>query len=111
MEAFGVREKTLISEAVVLRERLQRRLRPRADMLDHFGGRQCAELRGGAVILAAREPDQEAGGEQIARAGRIDQLVDRHGLHRLDCSSRDTTTQPFSLRVTTASFDVVRAAP
>src|SRR5436305_12413084 len=38
-------------------EVFQRSLGPCAEMLDHLGGRECAELRSGAVVLAARQPD------------------------------------------------------
>ena len=48
------------TEAVCLGERLQRRLRPRADVLDHLGRRQRAEPGAVAVVGAARQPDQEA---------------------------------------------------
>ena len=46
-------------------------------MLDHLSGGQRAEPRRRAMILTAREANQESGGEQIARPGRIDHLVDR----------------------------------
>ena len=70
----------------VLRESLQRGLRPRAEMLDHFGGRERAEPRAVAVILPARKPGQEAGREQVARAGRVDELADRRGRAPPRCS-------------------------
>ena len=71
-------------QAVLGGQRLERDRRAGADMLDHFGSRQRAEAGGGAVVLAARQPDQETGGEQIAGAGDVDHAVDRHRLHRLD---------------------------
>ena len=49
-------------------------------MLDHLRGRDRAESRGVAVILVAREPNQESGREQVARAGRVDEFVDRRFL-------------------------------
>src|SRR4051794_12454224 len=65
------------SEPVVLREGFQRRLGPRAEMLDDFGCRKRAEPRTVAMILAAGEAGEEPGSEQIARAGRVHQPVDR----------------------------------
>ena len=62
------------------------------------------------MIGAARKPEQEAGGEQVAGAGGVDQLVDRRGRHRFRDLSRVTTTQPFSLRVTAASLASLRSA-
>src|SRR3954453_12928760 len=46
-------------EAVLGGERLQRRLRARADMLDHFRRRQAAEPRGADRIFSARQTEQE----------------------------------------------------
>ncbi len=53
-------------------------------MLDDLGRRQRAEAGRGAVVLAARQADQETGGEQVAGAGDVDHTVDRHRLYRLD---------------------------
>ena len=64
----------LYRQPVLLRQLLQRHLRPRADMLDHLGGRQRAEPAGILVAGIAHQPEQESGGEQIAGAGGVDQL-------------------------------------
>src|SRR5262245_62750781 len=63
-------------EAVVARQVLERRFRPRAEMLDHLGGGERPEPCGGAIVDATRQPDQEAGGEQVARPGRVDDTFD-----------------------------------
>ena len=60
----------------------------------------CAAV---AMVAAARQPEQEARREQVAGAGGVDHLLDRRGRHRVTPSLL-TTTQPFSLRVTTASL-------
>src|SRR6185503_16358698 len=52
---------------VLAREVFQRRLGPRAEMLDHFGCRERAELRRGPVVFAARKSDEKSRREQIAR--------------------------------------------
>src|SRR6476620_362349 len=54
----------------------------RADMLDDLSRRQRAETRAGLVIAAANEAGQEAGGKEVAGAGRVDKIVDRRGRHR-----------------------------
>ena len=78
-------------------------------MLDHLGRRQRAEPRRGAVVLAARQADQEAGREQIAGAGDVDhRSIGIAGT--ASAPLRVTTTQPFSLRVTTASLASPRSA-
>ena len=87
-----------IVKPVLLREGLQRGLRPRAEMLDHLGGRERAEPRAVAMVLAARKPGHEPGGEQVARAGRIDELVDRRGRHRLVAFARDHDAALFAAR-------------
>jgi len=50
-------------EAIVLRQSLERRLGPGAEMLDHFGRHQRPEPRRVAIVGAAREPDQKTRGE------------------------------------------------
>ena len=51
-------------------------------MLDHFGGGDRAQLKARLQPQPARFTGQEAGGEQIARAGGVDQPVDRLGRDR-----------------------------
>src|ERR1700722_20287134 len=51
-------------------------------MWDRHGGGQRVEPAAGAVIGAARQTREEAGGEKIAGAGRIDNALDRKGLYR-----------------------------
>ena len=104
------RERALNRQPALLRQFLQRHLRPRADVLDHFGGRERAELAALLVRQIAREAVQEAGREEIAGAGRVDQLLDRRGRRRDAPSVGVTTTQPFSLRVTTPSLTSLRSA-
>ena len=48
-------------------------------MLDHLGGGDRAELQRALELEPARLAQQEAGSEQVAGAGRVDQLVDRLG--------------------------------
>src|SRR6185503_669797 len=74
---------------VLAREVFQRRLGPRAEMLDHFGCRECAEPRRGPVVFAARKSDEKTCREQIARAGGIHELVDRRRAHGLVAVARD----------------------
>src|SRR6185369_5867588 len=79
----------LQAEPVLVRQRLERDRRACPDMLDHFRRRQRAEPRRGAMVLAARMSDQEAGREQIAGAGRIRHFLDWHRRHHLDAVARD----------------------
>ena len=46
-------------------------------MLDDLGGGERAERRAGLQIRAARQPGEETRGVEIARAGRVDELLDR----------------------------------
>src|SRR5579859_398210 len=71
-------------QAILLRQRLQRDLRPRANVLDDFGGSERAQPPGILVAKAARKAKQEACREQIASAGGIDQSLDREGRYGLD---------------------------
>ena len=68
----------------LLRQFLQRHLRPRADVLDHFGGRERAKPAGIFMAGVTHQAEQEAGGEEIAGAGGVDQFLDRRGRHRDD---------------------------
>src|SRR4051812_30223394 len=45
-------------------------------MLDDLGGGNCAEVKRLFEALPASSTEQEAGCEQVTRAGRVDQLVD-----------------------------------
>ena len=79
------------------------RLGARAIMLDHFGGADRAEPEQFSRLLSRAPAEQEAGREQIARAGSVDQLADRLGRHlgalaaarsparRPRCASRPTS--------------------
>src|SRR6185437_14464923 len=60
-------------------ERLEVILGARAIMLDHLGGGDGAEAQRVFKLLAARRPEQEASGEQVARAGRVDERIDGLG--------------------------------
>jgi len=51
-------------QPVLLRQLLQRRQRPRADVLDHFGRGERAKPPGRRVTGAARQAEQESDGEQ-----------------------------------------------
>src|SRR5262249_19756396 len=53
-------------EPALLRQRLERGLRPSADVLDHLGGGERTEPPAAAKIGTARQSNQEPGGEQIA---------------------------------------------
>ena len=55
--------------------------RPRADLLDDQAGGQRAELAAILQARARRVAEQEAGGVEVAGAGRVDQFLD---LDRLD---------------------------
>ena len=59
-------------ETVLLRQGLELRLGPGAEMLDDLGRGERAEPRRGAVVGPARKSDQETGGEQVAGAGGVD---------------------------------------
>src|SRR5262245_14131156 len=85
-------------EAVVARQVLERRFRPRAEMLDHLGGGERPEPRGGAVVDAARQPDQEAGREQVARPGRVDHAVDAVRRNHVGFLPRHDQTALFAAR-------------
>ncbi len=50
-------------------------------MLDDFGGGDRAKLERSLEPEPARLAGEEAGGEQVARAGRVDQPLDRLGRH------------------------------
>src|SRR6267154_2232161 len=82
----------------LLCEVLERCLGPRTEMLDHFGGGERAELGGSPVVLIARKPDQEPRGEQIARAGGIDELVDRRRVHDFVAFARHDHAAFFAAR-------------
>src|ERR1700752_2410988 len=72
----------LYLQAVLLRELLQRHLRPRADVLDDFCRGQRAEPAGILVTDTARKAKQKAGREQIAGARGIDDPLDRESRYR-----------------------------
>src|SRR5579872_1638754 len=74
--------RALLQQPILARQIAQRTLRARAQMLNHLGGRERAEPSASAVVGAARETGQEAGGEQIARPGRIHHPLDRKGRYR-----------------------------
>ena len=63
-------------QPVLPRQLLQRHLRPRADVLDHLGRRQRAEPARRLIAGVADQAEQEAGGEQIAGAGGVDELFE-----------------------------------
>src|SRR4051812_43620627 len=52
-------------------------LRPRPDMLDHLGGRQCPEAGATDMVEVAGEPGEKARGEEIAGARRVNEALDR----------------------------------
>src|SRR6266700_1839872 len=64
-------------QPVLLRQILQRHLWPGADVLNHFGGGECAEAAGVLMTGVADQADQESGGEQIAGAGGVDEFFNR----------------------------------
>src|SRR5882757_8593816 len=70
-------------QPVLLRQFLQRNLRPCPDMLDHFGGGECAEAAGIFMTGVAHQAEQESGGEQVAGARGVDEFFDR------ECRRRD----------------------
>ena len=51
-------------QPVLLRQFLQRHLRPCADVLDHFGCRERTEPADVLMTGAAHQAEQESGGEQ-----------------------------------------------
>src|SRR5437667_12719465 len=54
-------------EALLLGERFERGFGPGAEMPNYLGRRQRAEARRIAMVGPAREPDQKARGEEVAR--------------------------------------------
>ena len=60
-------------------------------MRDHFGGADRAGLEAAGEIAAAAARSEEAGGEQVAGAGRVDDLLDgrRRDLDALAALDRD----------------------
>src|SRR5581483_2811789 len=73
----GRRRNALYGVSALLREGFQRGFRPRAKVLDHLRGRDRAKPRGVTVLEVACQAHQEAGREQVARAGRVDHFADR----------------------------------
>ena len=55
--------------------------RPRAEMLDDFGGGERAEPRAGRQVRAPRHAREKARREHVAGAGRVDDLRDRKRRH------------------------------
>jgi hypothetical protein len=55
--------KLSIRQAIIAGEVLERGFRTRADVLDHFAGRERAEAAAGAIVGAAGEAGEKAGGE------------------------------------------------
>src|SRR5918993_5604879 len=78
MRAVRRRTALFLSEQVA-GERLQIRFRARAVMLDHLGRRDRSELQRALEPEPVRLADQEAGREQIARPGRVDDFRHRLG--------------------------------
>src|SRR5262249_16242189 len=74
---------------MLLGQRLERRLRASAEMLDDFGGREGAQSRRSRRIDAAGKPEKKAGREEMAGAGRIDEPLDRKGGNTLRSFARD----------------------
>src|SRR3954466_4797356 len=62
-------------QPALLRQLLQRGLRPRADMLDHFSGGKRSQSPGFLIAQPTDQPEQKSGGEQVARASGVDQFV------------------------------------
>src|SRR5436305_1670449 len=90
--------KPLYSEAVVLRECLQRGFRPRAEMLDYLCRSKRTELGGGAMVLTASDSDEKSRCEQIAGASGINELVDWRGFHDFVALARHDHTTLFAAR-------------
>ena len=78
-------------------------------MGDHLRGRQRPEAGGLFTAGATGKPEQEAGGEQVAGAGGVDHFATGKAGDAI-VSAPSTTTQPFSLRVTTANRASARKA-
>jgi len=76
-------------EAVLLREHLERGLRPRAEMLDHLGGGKRAEARGPLVACATGEAMEETRRKEIAGTGGVDHPRNLFGRHRQRAVARD----------------------
>src|SRR5436190_23046299 len=98
MQALGGEGGPSYSETVLRRESLERGFGPRAEMLDHFGRRDCAEACAIAVVLIARKNGEKTCREEIARAGRIDKLVDRRRRYRVVAFPRDDDATFFAAR-------------
>src|SRR5271156_5280327 len=90
--------KPSIRQAVVAGEALERGFRARADMLDHFARGQRAEAAAGAIVGATGEAGEEAGGEQIAGAGGVDDTLYRESRYRLDAVGADHQTTLLAAR-------------
>src|SRR3954464_3498222 len=71
------RETALHGQSALPCEFLQRHLRTRADVLDHFGGCERAELAALLERQVARQAIQEAGSEEVAGAGGVHGFPDR----------------------------------
>src|SRR4030088_186723 len=56
--------------------------------IDHYGRRQRAQPSGIFKTGAAHQTEQESGGEQVAGAGGVHDLVDRKRRHRDDAVFR-----------------------
>ena len=67
----------------------ERRLGPGAEVADHLGGRQRAEAARGPEVVAVGEPEQEAGGEEVAGAGGVDDALDRAGVDHVHLVAGD----------------------
>src|SRR5258708_1078878 len=85
-------------QTFLLRGRLERNLRPGAEVLDHFGRRNRPEPRRALMVRPLREAEQEAGGKEIARAGRVHHPLDPAGRHREDALARDHDAALFAAR-------------
>src|ERR1700746_3609434 len=81
-EGTGEVKSELHRKAVLPGELLQRNLRPRADMLNDFGGGERAELSRIFIAGIAHEPEQETGSKEVAGAGRVDNPFDGECRHR-----------------------------
>src|SRR4029077_6282114 len=66
-------------EPALLGQRLERSLRPGAEMLDHLGGGERAEARGALVADPLRDAKEEARRKQVAGTGGVDHALDRRG--------------------------------
>ena len=107
-ESGPLRLKTLGQQAFLPGEAAQVGLRAGADVLDDLCGGKAAEAGAIGEVEAAGQAGEEAGRKQVARAGGVDDALDREGRNGPRLAARDDE-RPSAERVTTPSMLLPRA--